>query len=335
MKHAKPLLRPGMTAIAAVLALSSTPLLAQAVEVAPTAPAAPVIAAPPAPDPAPATATTAPNAAGLNIPKITVNLDDAPQAAPASEPVAMTPAPAKPAAVRTAKAAPAAPKVAEPVTPSEPLAMAKEEVAPITPPVVAEPPVAAAPAPAPQPVAKAQPVESDNDVLPIAGAVGLGALALAGGAFALTRRKRRDEDQDFAAAPVQSTASDDLLLTEPMPTYAVSSTAPAPMQVEGPATTLPAGFDLSRFGRHVQAAYRGPTADNPSLSLRNRLRRASFYDQRERMAAEASGRQQPLPPRTDWVAPKQDPAVAARTNDHIVTRPSNWRQPGFRPAYQS
>jgi hypothetical protein len=50
---------------------------------------------------------------------------------------------------------------------------------------------------------------------------------------------------------------------------------------------LPNGFDLSRFGRHTRAAYRGPTPDNPSLSLRHRLRRASFFDQREREAAAA------------------------------------------------
>ena len=201
----------------------------------------------------------------------------------------------------------------------------------MTPPAVSEPVAEATPAPAPQPVVKSQPVESDNDVLPIAGAVGLGALALAGGAFALTRRKRRDEE--FEAAPMGPMAGDDLLLTDTAPTFAVSSTAPSPVQVEGPATTLPAGFDLSRFGRHVQAAYRGPTADNPSLSLKNRLRRASFYDQRERMAAETAA-DRPAP-RTEWVAPKQEPAVAARTTDHTVSRPGNWRQPGFKPAYQS
>ncbi|WP_454887884.1 hypothetical protein [Sphingomonas oryzagri] len=56
----------------------------------------------------------------------------------------------------------------------------------------------------------------------------------------------------------------------------------------GPRTRLPEGFDLSRFGRHARAAYLGPTADNPFLSLRSRLKRASFYDRRERLAAEAA-----------------------------------------------
>jgi hypothetical protein len=35
----------------------------------------------------------------------------------------------------------------------------------------------------------------------------------------------------------------------------------------------------------VDRAYRGPTANNPSASLRNRLKRAAFFDKREREVA--------------------------------------------------
>ena len=42
----------------------------------------------------------------------------------------------------------------------------------------------------------------------------------------------------------------------------------------------------------VERAYRGPTADNPSLSLRKRLKRAAFFDKREREAA--AGRAAPV-----------------------------------------
>ena len=45
------------------------------------------------------------------------------------------------------------------------------------------------------------------------------------------------------------------------------------------------GFDPSRFGKHVQAAYRGPTRDNPSVSLEYRLRRAAAMDEQERQGA--------------------------------------------------
>ncbi len=36
---------------------------------------------------------------------------------------------------------------------------------------------------------------------------------------------------------------------------------------------------------HVDRAMLGPTPDNPSLSLKKRLKRAAFFDQREREAA--------------------------------------------------
>ena len=35
----------------------------------------------------------------------------------------------------------------------------------------------------------------------------------------------------------------------------------------------------------VERAYRGPSANNPSVSLKNRLRRAAFFDKRERDVA--------------------------------------------------
>lgn len=43
---------------------------------------------------------------------------------------------------------------------------------------------------------------------------------------------------------------------------------------------------------HVDRARRGPTPDNPSLSLKKRLKRAAFFDQRERLAAQ--GRAAPV-----------------------------------------
>ena len=37
---------------------------------------------------------------------------------------------------------------------------------------------------------------------------------------------------------------------------------------------------------HVDRAMLGPTPDNPSLSLKTRLKRARFFDQRDREVAE-------------------------------------------------
>ena len=43
----------------------------------------------------------------------------------------------------------------------------------------------------------------------------------------------------------------------------------------------------------AERAHRGPTPDNPSLSLRKRLKRAAFFDARERQVVE--GRAEPVP----------------------------------------
>ena len=45
---------------------------------------------------------------------------------------------------------------------------------------------------------------------------------------------------------------------------------------------------------HVDRAMRGPTPDNPSLSLKTRLKRAAFFDQREREVA--AGEAEPVDP---------------------------------------
>lgn len=134
---------------------------------------------------------------------------------------------------------------------------------------------------------------ADNGVLPLAAAGGLGLLALIGAGVALRRRKRRNEDVEYAALdepaydePAFEEARAPVAFAEPMrepsmgpapvavPVAAVAAAQP----IDAPVTSLPDGFDLSRFGPHVQAAYRGPTEENPSLSLKNRLRRASAMD---------------------------------------------------------
>ncbi|HEX2803526.1 MAG TPA: hypothetical protein VHN55_06035 [Sphingomicrobium sp.] len=45
---------------------------------------------------------------------------------------------------------------------------------------------------------------------------------------------------------------------------------------------------------HVDRAMRGPTPDNPSLSLKTRLKRAAFFDKREREVAQ--GKAEPIDP---------------------------------------
>ena len=256
--------RSGLAAIAAATAFIATPVLAQdAMPVA--AEPAPIVADAPLPSDPAATPT----------PEVT------------SEPA--TPAPvatksvktAKPAVrtIRTAVAAPTIVRTAAPVAATVPVAASTAPVvAPADPAMVA---------PLPEPVAAAPvaPVEtaSNDDLLPIAGAAGLGILALAGAGFAMRRRSRDDdviaedewvEPEYVAAAPVA---------TAPISAFAWS---------DKPVATAPvaASTGLSR----IEAAKRGPTPDNPSASLKKRLSRAAFFDQRER--AVAAGAAVPVSP---------------------------------------
>lgn len=268
------MLRPGLTAIAAVLALSTTPLHAQEADPVadttvtttastpePTAepvssetttsdPLAPTEVAPVATTAAEEPARTAPSAA-RSAPRAPTVVT---RSARAAESVAATPAPA-----------PTAPATATPV---EPLP-SELAAAPMTPDVA---PVAA-------------PTDSlveSGDMVPIAGAAGLGILALAGAGMAL-RRRRRDEtlvEQDDLA-PVAEPRIARPVTPAPVatPVAPVASDRSAFGWGAAAATAAPAA---ARDGSHVEAAYRGPTPDNPFLSLKKRLRRAAFFDQRER-----------------------------------------------------
>jgi hypothetical protein len=269
----------------------------------------------------------------LNIPHIAINMDDAAKPAPAeassvdAQPVAKAVSTPKTQAPAKRVAAAEAP-IAVPVTPA---------AAPVAEETVAAVPMAAAP-PVAEPVRPAQPsaaVQPADDTAAIAGAIGAGVLALAGGAFAFGRRRRkgeREQENTLAPATRDPVARDEMLLTDPAPVYAapIAASTTIPARADVPVTAVPAGFDMSRYGRHVQAAYRGPTADNRSLSLRNRLRRARFFDQRERMAAE------PAKLQVDTRAPvAAQQAAARRQTEHVVSRQSNWTKPGFSPAFQS
>jgi hypothetical protein len=131
----------------------------------------------------------------------------------------------------------------------------------------------AAPKADPAPVAD-QPV-LDSDMLPVAGAAGLGVLALAGAGIALGRRKRRkQEERDEQANYVEPVASEPSFVrpATPVAAPAVAAATIAPPSFDAPAGSSP----------RTVAAYKGPTEDNPSLSLKKRLKRARAMDQMER-----------------------------------------------------
>jgi hypothetical protein len=153
----------------------------------------------------------------------------------------------------------------------------------------------AKPAQSPAPVAK--PAAQFNNTTVLAGAAVLALLIIAIAAFAIARsRRRRREEQEWA--------DQQSLAYEPFETEAVEpeihDEQPAMVAPEASAfawgnedrageparSAEEAAEDDRRPGETwVERAYRGPSPANPSVSLKARLKRAAFFDKRERDAA--------------------------------------------------
>lgn len=311
MTHRQKDVRSGLTALAAVLALSSTPLLAQEVtthpDPVPETPAeAPPAADPLAPEPAASEPATVEEPAASEAEPVATAAPATPRRTAAR---ARTPATNRSASEPLRSAAPASSAPASPVQVGE----VSPEALPPAPPPVADP-IAESIAP---PVAEPNAGElTADEVIPIAAGAGLGLLALAGIGMAFRRRRRRLELDHIVAKeayldshPAEPARQDHEpgFVRAVQPAAAASTLPEAEVLADAPKTKLPKDFDLSRFGPHVRAAYIGPTPDNPSLSLKYRLRRAAAMDQRARLEAEAQ------------------PAA---------TRPATRPQPASKPAWQ-
>ncbi len=288
--------RPAMTAIAAVLA--STPLAVAAQTIPTDVGTQPAMSAPaPAPVAQPVimtepvvaepVATTGPAPA----PRSTIAPEALRQIADqAIADASATPAPRAKQAANTAapRAATMAPRRAA-TTPSAvnetiiPVAteLPVEAVAPAQ---LASDTVASAPEAAPQ-----QTISTNDNALVTGGLIGLGILGLGGLAFALRRRRSEEAlpaEQGYeparraqpVAQPVAQPAA---------PVYAAAAAPVTPALVRAP-TARPA-----IAGSHVEQAMRGPTPDNPFLTLRKRLARARFLDKRERAGATGFGGMRP------------------------------------------
>ena len=104
-------------------------------------------------------------------------------------------------------------------------------------------------------------------------------LAFGAGAFALSRRRKRHNEEAWANEEAAADEPHDPLFDEPAFQH-----EPAPADAPAFAWDKPA--ERRSHGKTwVERAYRGPTPENPSLSLRTRLKRAAFFDKREREAA--------------------------------------------------
>jgi hypothetical protein len=274
------------------MALSSTSAFAQ--EAQPTTP-------PPASEPAP-TVSTQPAPAVDPAP---VSTADEPTVAPAE-----TVAPKHVLAARPKHVAAAQPKVTSSRT------VSRTEVAKAAVPVAATP-ASAAPAPAEpavkpvvstnappaqpaKPVSTAPAAKPDSTALELGGGA-LAIVALGAGAFALSRRRRDDDELiEDRYEPETVAAAEPAVHHEP-----VVSPEPAMIAPElsafgwGDRTHVDARREMGSDDRQpgetwVERAHRGPSPENPSLSLKKRLKRAAFFDKREQEVE--AGKAEPLDP---------------------------------------
>lgn len=268
-------LRSGTAAIAAALALHFTPALAQDAAAPPAAADAPATVSDPlAASPAPAEPEIAPAPTDTTV-ESAAPVASARQAAPAVK----KRAPASRANSASAIGPEPSPALAPATAPAAPVA---PEPAPVADLAALDAPVAPPP---PEPNAAAI-LSDDSAQLAFGGALTL--LVLGGGALAFSRRRRRAEtdDQMMVVPPVAPRP-------EPIPARperAMFDWDRAHSPVAAASAPAPA-----MQGTWTERALRGPTPDNPSVSLKKRLKRAAFFEQRERAAA--VGAAKPVPPR--------------------------------------
>lgn len=287
--------RPARAAIAAVLAFSATPLLAQEVTPSPVAPlaepAAPPVApaveaAPPAPAasapvmaPAQPVVQATPSVEDRKAEAIaqaeTARAEAAPvpvqraQKRPAARAAAPTPAPVEIVAAVPVRAVAPAPVEAVPVAPN-----------PVVPDMAVSTP--AEPAAVTPPVSNdAAQVENGNEALTwgLAG----GALLLVGAAGTMAMRRRRNRASDSAYRVDEGvTMPETALARAPVePTF-------TPMAPVSTATRAPLGADAPH-GSLAALVDAPPSPSNPFLTRGNRLRRAHFLLAQQAEGVERSG----------------------------------------------
>ena len=294
-KHIFPL-RPAGAAIAAVLALSSTAAFAQEIVAPPTMPAAAPAPMLVIPQSAPVPAAPAPVIVMPTQPTPPV-VAEAPARVPrATRQAAQRPAATARPAARVAAPAPVA-RTAAPIATAAPVVAAEA-----SPPADIEfaPAQTAFPADATPELDTATTADTDTGLG--AGELGLigGALAVGGiAAAALFARRRR---RDPAPEPVDVFAARSAAPPTPLtpPPVAAERTAPVAAAVAPLVAHRPVAAGT---GFHVHQAEQGPTADNPFLTRRNRLRRARFLDAQEAKMnpADCAAMTSAVPDKGDWL----------------------------------
>lgn len=266
-------LAPAAAAIAAVLAFPATATTAPA----PVIDIAPVAQPAPAPVPAPAPAPS-------------IVIAPAPPPAPPAETAQQTAAPAAPreAARAATRERNAAAPVARARAASAPAAVTSDAAVAEAPVGVrvetAAPTVAVLPEPTLDEIAPVAATDSAADDTIAYALLGAGAAALGIGGIAFAaRRRRRIADRNVDTVPM--TDRREAPVPEPVmqrAAPAMASPAPAPLAFAAPhKQQRTVAAPRAGMGRHEAMVDYGPTADNPFLTRRNRLRRARFLDRME------------------------------------------------------
>jgi hypothetical protein len=167
--------------------------------------------------------------------------------------------------------------------------------------------------PATTTTATAKPATKPNNMTLELGAGALALLLLGGGAYAISRRRRAREEEMWDDEPMVEHESAEPMV-EQTPAEAATMPEIRENRIEEPAMAATAGASAFAWGNGdrmdeqretqvesasetsdesdrrpgeswVERAYRGPSPANPSVSLKARLKRAAFFDKREREVA--------------------------------------------------
>jgi hypothetical protein len=149
----------------------------------------------------------------------------------------------------------------------------------------------------------AQPAKKTDKTVPLAAGGALALLAIGGAALAMRRRRHEDEEvwveedsidhdhETMAHEPVEIAEEPAPVAYEQQPGF-LAPPVSAFNWGQTASATQPAGDEplVEQDDREpgetwIERAYRGPSPLNPSVSLKTRLRRAAFFDKRERDAA--------------------------------------------------
>ena len=145
------------------------------------------------------------------------------------------------------------------------------------------------------PAKAAPPAKNVNETALELGGGGLAILALGAAAVAIANRRRRRKDEEAwnydTLDPVAEPEAEhrDVVAHHEPPMIAPEPSAFAWGAAQSPDEHVESSSDDRRPGETwVERAYRGPSPANPSVSLRARLKRAAFFDKREREVAQGT-----------------------------------------------